>query len=83
MASGNGRIEAVEIDVSTKAPGRIKEILADEGDFVKAGQVLARMDTVQLQAHRRQAEAQLQRATIGVETATSLVTQRQADSGCC
>jgi HlyD family secretion protein len=79
IASGNGRIEAVEIDVSTKAPGRIKEILVDEGDFVKAGEVLARMDTVQLEAQRRQAGAQLQRAMIGVETANSMVTQREAE----
>ena len=79
IASGNGRIEAVEIDVSTKASGRIREILADEGDFVKAGEVLARMDTTQIEAQRRQAEAQLQRAAIGVETANSLVTQRGAE----
>ncbi|TIO05658.1 HlyD family efflux transporter periplasmic adaptor subunit [Mesorhizobium sp.] len=79
IARGNGRIEAVEIDVSTKAPGRIKEILVGEGDFVKAGDVLARMDTAQLEAERRQAEAQLQRAIIGVETANSLVTQREAE----
>ncbi|TGS57623.1 biotin/lipoyl-binding protein, partial [Mesorhizobium sp. M3A.F.Ca.ET.201.01.1.1] len=55
IASGNGRIEAVEIDISTKAPGRIKEILVGEGDFVKAGEVLARMDTTQLEAQQRQA----------------------------
>src|SRR5690606_38653038 len=66
IASGNGRIEAVEIDVSTKAPGRIAEILVDEGEFIEAGQVLARMDTTQLEAQRRQAEAQLQRARIGI-----------------
>ena len=58
IARGNGRVEAIEIDVSTKAPGRVKEILVNEGDFVTAGQVLARMDTEQLEAQRRQAEAQ-------------------------
>lgn len=79
IASGNGRIEAVEIDVSTKTAGRIKDILAREGDFVEAGQVLAQMDTLQLEAHRRQAEAQLRRAAIGVETARSLVVQREAE----
>lgn len=31
IVSGNGRIEAVEIDISAKAPGRIREIVADEG----------------------------------------------------
>lgn len=79
FASGNGRIEATEIDVSTKTAGRIKEILVNEGDFVEVGQVLARMDTEQLEAQRRQAEAQLQRAMISVDTARSLVTQREAE----
>lgn len=79
IASGNGRIEAVEIDISTKAPGRISDILVNEGDFIAAGQVLARMDTTQLEAQRRQAEAQLQRARIGIDTAKSLVVQREAE----
>lgn len=79
IVSGNGRIEAVEIDVATKTPGRIKEILVNEGDFVDAGHVLARMDTEQLEAHRRQADAQLKRAKIGVDTARILVTQREAE----
>lgn len=79
IASGNGRIEAVEIDIATKTPGRVKEILVNEGDLVMAGQVLARMDTVVLEAQRREAEAQLQRALIGVETAGSQVAQREAE----
>ncbi|WP_026304122.1 HlyD family secretion protein [Kaistia granuli] len=79
IASANGRIAAVEIDISAKSPGRVKEILADEGDFVRAGDVLARMDTAQLQAQRRQAEAQLRRARVAVDTANLLVTQRQAE----
>lgn len=79
IASGNGRIEAVEIDIATKTPGRIKDILVQEGAFVTAGQVLARMDTAVLQAQHREAEAQLQRALIGVTTAESQVTQREAE----
>ena len=79
FAGGNGRIEATEIDISTKIPGRIKEILVNEGDFVTAGQVLVRMDTSQLQAQRRQAEAQLHRAIISVDTAKSQVRQRDAE----
>ncbi|MFP5296240.1 MAG: HlyD family secretion protein [Alphaproteobacteria bacterium] len=79
VASGNGRIEAVEIDIAAKTAGRVKAILVDEGDFVRAGQLLARMDTAVLEAQRREAEAELQRARISVETATSLVTQREAE----
>lgn len=79
IASGNGRIEAVDIDVATKGPGRLKEILVAEGEFVPAGQVLARMDTAVLEAQRREAEAQLRRAKIGVDTARSQVVQRRAE----
>ena len=79
LAKGNGRIEAVEIDVATRSAGRIKEILVNEGDFVKTGQILARMYTDQLEAQRRQAEAQLRRAIISIDTAKSLVAQREAE----
>jgi HlyD family secretion protein len=75
FAAGNGRIEAVEIDIAARTAGRIREILANEGDFVRAGQILAKMDTAVLEAQLREAEAQLQRALIGIETAQSLVTQ--------
>ena len=78
IASGNGRIEAVEIDISSKIAGRVADIFVNEGDFVEAGQELARMDTAQLVARRRQAEAERARAKIGVETADSLVRQQQA-----
>ena len=79
IAGGNGRIEATEIDISTKTAGRIKEILVEEGSFVTAGQVLATMDTQQLEAQKKQAEASLQRAVISVDTARSLLSQRQAE----
>lgn len=79
FARGNGRIEAVEIDVATKAPGRVREILVEEGDLVRAGQPLANMDTAVLMAQRRQAEAELQRALIGIDVATSQVRQRDAE----
>ena len=79
IASGNGRIEGTEIDVDAKIPGRIADILVEEGDFVKAGQVLVHMDTRTLEAQRREAEAQLERATIGVDTAEAVVRQREAE----
>ncbi|MFN3612885.1 biotin/lipoyl-binding protein, partial [Tepidimonas sp.] len=74
-----GRIEAVEIDVAARVSGRIKEMLANEGDFVTAGQIVARMDTETLEAQRAEAQAQYERAVIAVDTAKSLVVQRQAE----
>lgn len=79
FVASNGRIEAVEIDISTKTAGRLQDIMVREGDFVKAGQVLAQMDTAQLEARKRQAEAQLRRAKIAIDTAHSLVAQREAE----
>jgi len=79
FASSNGRIEATEIDIAAKTAGRIKEILVFEGDFVTAGQVLVRMDTSVLEAQRREAEAQLKRATIAIDTARAQVIQRKAE----
>lgn len=79
IASGNGRIEAVEIDVAARVSGRIAEIFANEGDFVTAGQIVARIDTEQLEAQRAEAQAQSERAVIAVDTARSLVVQRQAE----
>ena len=45
IASGNGRLEADEIDIDTKFAGRIANFFVDEGDMVAAGQVVAMMDT--------------------------------------
>jgi len=79
FAKSNGRLEAVEIDVAAKTAGRVREILVSEGDFVTAGQVLARMDTDVLEAQLREARAQLEEARIGVEAAQAQVTQREAE----
>jgi len=79
LVSGNGRIEAVEIDIAAKTAGRIKDILVMEGDFVSAGQVVALMDTEVLDAQRREAEANLQRAQSDVATARSQLGQRESE----
>lgn len=79
FALGNGRIEAVEIDLAAPRPGRIDSILVREGAVVSAGDPLAMLDVRQLQAARHQAEAEQQRAEIAVRNAELLVEQRQAE----
>ena len=69
FVSGNGRIEATEIDVATKLAGRVTAVLVTDGDFVKAGQPLARMQSDTLQAQREEADAQRQRAINAVASA--------------
>ena len=78
IAFGNGRLEADEINIDTKYAARIGEILADEGDLVKAGQVVARMDTRDLQASLKRAEATVRQARRAVDEANANVAQQKA-----
>jgi HlyD family secretion protein len=79
FVSGNGRIEATQIDIATKLPGRVKEVLAHEGDFVEAGQIVARIETQTLDAELRQAQAQVTQARNALETAKAVVAQRESE----
>lgn len=77
FASSNGRIEATEVDIATKTAGRIDAILVKEGEFVRQGQVLARMDTRVLNEQRLEAAAQIREAQSAVAAAHALLAQRE------
>ena len=79
FVSGNGRLEATEIDIATKTAGRLTELLVAEGDWVQAGQPLARMQTDTLQAQRDEAVANVQRARQAVLVAQAQVALRESD----
>ncbi|CAG9170448.1 hypothetical protein LMG23992_01589 [Cupriavidus laharis] len=79
FASGNGRIEATQIDVATKLAGRIDTILVNEGDFVAAGAPLARMQVQTLEAQRDEARAQQQQAVNAAASAEAQVAVRESD----
>ncbi|RGE44684.1 HlyD family efflux transporter periplasmic adaptor subunit [Comamonas testosteroni] len=78
MVSGNGRIEATEVDVATKYAGRVAEMLVHEGDFVNAGQVLARMQIDTLQAQQQEAVASRDRAVHAVTSARADTALRES-----
>ena len=75
---GNGRLEADEINIDTKYAARIAELMVDEGDAVKAGQVVARMDTRDLQASLKRSQATERQARRAVDEANANVTQQKA-----
>jgi HlyD family secretion protein len=79
IASGNGRLEATEVDITTKYPGRLASLNAKEGDNVKAGQILARMEVRELEAELRQAEAQVKQARKQRSAAEAFITQRKSE----
>jgi len=72
----NGRIDSDEINIDTKYAGRIAKLFADEGDMVKAGQVLARMDTRDLEASLKKSEAQVRQAQKAVDEAKANIAQQ-------
>src|ERR1700739_1295985 len=85
IVSGNGRVEAKLVDASAKEPLRVKEILVDEGDLVRPGQVLVRLDTVTLEAELARNEAavaaareQFAAAKTGVATANANIAAANA-----
>ena len=69
---GNGTVEAkVVVGISSRITGRIVALYADQGDRVRPGQLLARLENDDLLQQERQSEAGLNRsaASLSVEQA--------------
>ena len=76
ISVGNGRIEADEVDISTKYAGRVAELMVDIGDLVTPGQVVARMDTKDIEQSLSKSEAQAKQAQRAVDEAQANLTQQ-------
>ena len=58
-----GKIQPLsKVEVKSKASGIVKKLYVDYGDHVKAGQLLAELDKIQLEASLRAAQANYQAA---------------------
>lgn len=79
IVSGNGRIESIEVDVAAKYGGRIKVIMAREGDMVEEGQVLARMDTAELEAQLAKFKANVAQAEEDASEATAAIAEKESE----
>ncbi len=79
FASGNGRLEATEVDVATKIAGRLAELGPREGDLVEAGAVVARLDADELRAQLREAEAKAAQARKAVDESRAGVRKSRTD----
>jgi HlyD family secretion protein len=75
----SGNIELTQVQLSFKLPGRLEELLVDEGSTVQAGQVVARLDTAELERTRAREAAAAEAAARAVEqTRTALAYQERA-----
>jgi HlyD family secretion protein len=66
----SGNIELTEVNIAFKTAGRLIERTVDEGDAVKNGQVIARLDRDQLTAQR-------EREVAGLESAQTQLAQSE------
>jgi HlyD family secretion protein len=65
--SGTGTVEAVEVTIGNKIPGQVLAVVPREGNLVKVGDVVARIDHADL-------DLELERARAGVRAATAQLT---------
>jgi HlyD family secretion protein len=79
IVSGNGRIEAKLADVAAKEPLRVKEILVNEGDLVKPGQVLVHLDTVTLESELAEARAKAAAAQEALAEANASIVEKKSE----
>ncbi len=79
LASGNGRLEATEVDVASKIAGRLAELGPREGDSVEADAVVGRLDADDLRAQLRVAEAQVVQAQKAVDESRAGVRKSRSD----
>ena len=79
IATGNGRLEATEVDITTKFAGRLDEVMVKEGEDVQAGQVLARLDVRELEAELRQSQALVKQARKQRAAAEAVIAQRASE----
>ena len=78
LGHGNGRIEAVQVDIATKIPGRIVEVLVAEGDLLTPGEVVAKINSAQLRAQLLRAKAEVATAESQGAAATAAIAQAKA-----
>ena len=75
---GNGRIEAIQVDIATKYAGRIGDVLAREGSMVAPDDLLAHIDSTEMRAELEKANAQLAKAAEDVARAAADIVQKQS-----
>ena len=78
IVKSNGRIEATQVDVSSKYPGRLSEVTVEEGSNVTKGQVVAKITSPEYEAQLRAAQADVQRAKDALTAAESEIVSRQS-----
>ncbi len=78
IVKSNGRIEATQVDVSSKYAGRLAEVTVEEGSSVTQGQVIAKLTSPEYEAQLRAAKADVQKANDALAAAEAEIASRQS-----
>jgi HlyD family secretion protein len=78
IVKSNGRLEATQVDVSSKYPGRLSEVTVEEGSNVTQGQVIAKITSPEYEAKLRAAKADVQKANDALAAAEAEITSRES-----
>jgi HlyD family secretion protein len=78
IVKSNGRIEATQVDVSSKYAGRLAQVNVEEGSSVTQGQVIAKLTSPEYDAQLRAAKADVQKANDALAAAEAEITSRQS-----
>jgi HlyD family secretion protein len=78
IAKAEGRIEGNQVDVSSKYPGQLAEVLVEEGTDVVIGQVIAKVSSPEFEAQLRAARSDLQSAQDALAGAEADIAARKA-----
>ncbi len=78
IVKSNGRIEATQVDVSSKYAGRLEDVTVEEGSTVTKGQVIARISSPEYEAQLRAAQSDVQRAKDALASAEAEISARQS-----
>ena len=76
--TGSGTVETTEVAISPEVSGKVVQVLVKEGDAVKAGDTLIKLDDSLLNAQLNQAKTNLALAQAGLDSARTSLTAAQA-----
>lgn len=76
--TASGTIESTVVNISPEMPGRVQEILVEEGQPIHSGDLLLKLDDSLLISQRAVAVAQLDSASAGVRSAQNALATAQS-----
>ena len=74
----SGNLELTQVDLSFKTPGRLIELTVREGDFVKKGTVIARLDSAQLDQQRLRDQASVSQSRSNLDQLQTSIEYQKA-----